>query len=399
MPRDKVEDADFPPARRSPSSLHCRLPLPGGAAMAGAALETRITRVLQEGLTPPAPPALNGVEVGYRHLPAVGAPDGGRPHGDWLDALPLPGGRTALAVGDVMGDGWRSAAVLARLRTAMRALCGLHPDPARLLGRLDDLAGRLCDGHPATFLYVTYDPATRRCRLANAGHLPPILVTPGGAGRVLDAPPGPPIGAGGARFRTVEFDVPDGSHLILSTDGLAGTGQGLAGLLERVSGPPRPLDQLCEDAIRPLGRAAGRGDVALLVARLGGPRRDDVAETALASSLCVISQARAFARAALTRWRLDAVAPTVELLVSELVTNAIRHARRPIGLRLARDGGLLCEVSDGDATMPELRQPDPTAENGRGLHLVAAFSARWGACRTRSGKIVWFGHPGREERD
>jgi len=360
--------------------------------------EIRLARALQESMISAVRPALHGVDVSYRYLPAS---DGVRIGGDWFDALPLPGGRTALAVGDVMGHGWRSAAVMGQLRAAIHALCTLDLAPAELLRRLDRLAQQLGDGHLATCLFAVYDPVARRCRMASAGHIPPVLVHPRGRPEVLQPPTGPPVGVGGG-FETAEFSVPDGSHLILCTDGLVtppgrDVAAGMRALCERVAGRARPLEQICEDAVRPLTGVTRTDDAALLVARLRGPGGDVVVETSLAPAPGVIPQARAFTRAALTRWRMEGAAPAVELLVSELVTNAVRHATRPIRLRLVRTSGLLCEVSDGDTAMPRIREPDESAESGRGLQLVAALSLRWGACRAPGGKVVWFEHPGTPE--
>ncbi len=358
--------------------------------------ESRAVAELQKTMLPDAPPVVAGAQICYRYVPANEAV---RVGGDWFDAIPLPGGRLALVVGDVMGHGLTSAAIMGQFRTAVRTLAAQDLPPAQLLRQLDDLARRLGDEYIATCIYAVYDPVARRCAVANAGHLPPVLVSPFGGSELLEVPSGAPIGVGGVAFETVEFEVEDESQFVLCTDGLVERrGQaidvGLAALREYLSGPPQPLERVCETLIEGFGATGRRDDdIALLAVRFKGIPKDDVVSWTLEPEAARVRQARALARETLTTWGLADLSDTVELLVSELVTNAVRHGAGDIGLRLIRTGSLLCEVRDDGYDLPNLRSTDLTAENGRGLQLVTALAERWGAQRTPTGKVVWFEQP------
>lgn len=120
----------------------------------------------------------------------------------------------------------------------------------------------------------------------------------------------------------------------------------------------------------------------------------DCAEWTFSAEPGAVRTARAAVRGQLRTWALDSVGDTAALLVSELVTNSLRHAHGPIGLRLVRPAGLphvlLVEVSDPLPDPPRERRAHPDDEGGRGLQLVAASSRRWGTRPDRSGKTVWF---------
>jgi PAS domain S-box-containing protein len=355
--------------------------------------ETRVAAELQQTMLPDTPPVVAGAQICYRYAPANEAV---RVGGDWFDAIPLPGGRLALVVGDVMGHGLTSAAIMGQLRTAVRTLAAQGLPPGRLLRQLDDLARRLGDEYLATCIYVVYDPVARRCEVANAGHLPPVLVSRAGDSRLLDVPSGAPIGVGGVAFETVEFDVEDGSQFVLCTDGLVERrGQaidvGLAALRAYLAGPPQPLESVCQTLIDAFGANGRRDDdIALLAVRFEGIPKEDVCSWTLDAHPAIVRHTRELARKTLVTWGLNDLIDTVELLVSELVTNALRYGAGDIGLRLIRAGSLLCEVRDDGHELPTLRHAELTDENGRGLQLVAALSERWGTQRTRTGKVVWF---------
>jgi PAS domain S-box-containing protein len=355
--------------------------------------EAHAAAELQKTMLPDAPPVVAGAQICYRYAPANEAV---RVGGDWFDAIPLPGGRLALVVGDVMGHGLTSAAIMGQFRTAVRTLAAQDLPPSQLLRQLDDLARRLGDDYIATCIYVVYDPVARRCEVANAGHLPPVLVSPYGDSELLEVPSGAPIGVGGVAFETAEFEVLDGSQFVLCTDGLVERrGQaidvGLASLREYLSGPPQPLERVCETLIEGFGGSGRRDDdIALLAVRFKGIPKDDVFSWTLDALPAKVREARGLARDTLTTWGLSELSETVELLVSELFTNAVRHGAGDIGLRLIRAGSLLCEVRDDGYDLPTLRRADVTAENGRGLQLVTALAERWGAQRTPTGKVVWF---------
>ncbi|WP_344942958.1 SpoIIE family protein phosphatase [Actinomadura miaoliensis] len=357
--------------------------------------EVRLVRELQRAMLPADPPRTAGARVCFRYLPAGQAAQVG---GDWFDAIPLPGCRLGIVIGDVMGHGVTSAAVMGQLRTAVRTLAGQDLRPDGLLRELDGLARRLGDDCLATCLYAVYDPVARRCQLANAGHLPPVLVSPDGGGSVLRLPPGLPIGVGCGPFETVEVSVPDGARLILCTDGLLerrdrDIERGLAELCGRLADPPRSLDATCDAALGMLGAPAPADDVALVAVGLDGIPAEHVASWTLEPEASMVGRARALAASRLAEWGLSGVADTVQLLVSELVTNALVHGAGAVGMRLIKCDALLCEVSDDGHELPRLCHTDPTAESGRGLHLVSHLAERWGTRRGDLGKIVWFEHP------
>ncbi|WP_234365704.1 SpoIIE family protein phosphatase [Streptomyces sp. RTd22] len=172
---------------------------------------------LQRGLLPRTLPSLGTVTTAARYLPASEGIDVG---GDWYDVIPLSGARVALVIGDVMGHGLSEAATMGRLRTAVRTLADLDFPPAELLTRLNDLVNDLGDSFYATCLYAVYDPVTTTCSFARAGHPPPGIILPGGTVQFPDHSPDPPLGAARPPFETVEVSLPEGSLLVLYTDGL-----------------------------------------------------------------------------------------------------------------------------------------------------------------------------------
>ncbi|MER5805650.1 ATP-binding protein [Streptomyces mirabilis] len=103
----------------------------------------------------------------------------------------------------------------------------------------------------------------------------------------------------------------------------------------------------------------------------------------------MVAQARALTARQLQAWGLEEMAFSAELIVSELVTNAIRYAGAPIQLRLIRDRVLTCEVSDPSINQPYLRRARFTDEGGRGLFLVAQLTSRWGSRYRLNGKTIW----------
>ncbi|MFC7815838.1 SpoIIE family protein phosphatase [Streptomyces sp. NPDC057367] len=373
------------------------------AARAGLVLDNarmytyqeNVAETLQDSMLPHIPARMAGCDIATRYLPGTLL---GRVGGDWFDAVKLPGARTALVVGDVMGHGLGSAAMMGQLRTAVQTMAGLDLPPAQLLRNLDDLAQRLGDTYLATCLYVVHDPVAGELHLANAGHIPPVLVRAAdGGSELIELPTGAPIGVGGVPFEAVRVPVAPGDRLVMCTDGLVEVrgediGTGLAALCESAAHPAASMDDACDTIIRALGTRGGRkDDVALLMARLGGIDTDAVAEWRLARDPAEVGRARAAVREQLHDWGLARLADTAELLAGELVTNAVRHAHaRPVELRLVRADTLLCEVDDDDHDLPALRSAGPTDEAGRGLRVVSTLAREWGASRTKTGKTVWF---------
>ncbi|MGW0814472.1 ATP-binding SpoIIE family protein phosphatase [Streptomyces viridiviolaceus] len=362
---------------------------------------------LQRTLLPRNTVKQSAVETASRYLPAGSRAGVG---GDWYDIIPLSGARVALVVGDVVGHGLHAAATMGRLRTAVRAFADIDLMPDELLTHLDDVVIRMQreespdEGETsATCLYAIYDPVSRRCSLASAGHVPPTVVTPStigdatGTTRVVELPEvpiGPPLGLGGLPFETTEFELPENSLLVLHTDGLiAGRTRdvdlGLATLHDVLTSAPDSLEETCDQLLAALLPSRPADDVALLVARTHALDPNHVATMDLPSDPAAVSGARRFVSDVLATWGLEEMTFTTQLAVSELVTNAIRYGKSPIQLRLILQSTLTCEVSDASSTAPHLRRARIFDEGGRGLLLVAQFTQRWGTRHGREGKVIW----------
>ncbi|OXY87429.1 SpoIIE family protein phosphatase [Streptomyces diastatochromogenes] len=224
---------------------------------------------LQRSLLPEPPSHLPGLEVACRYQPAGATSEIG---GDWFDAIPLRGDKTALVVGDVMGSGINAAATMGQLRTAARAFAELDLAPAEALRHLDHLTEGI-EQTIATCIYCVYDPHQGQCRICLAGHLPPALMRAGHAAQLLDLPTGAPLGVGGVPFEATTIDFHPGDELALYTDGLvesrsAPIDSRLDALLDALTAtrghdPERTCDRILE-ILRPPG---GEDDVALLIAR------------------------------------------------------------------------------------------------------------------------------------
>ncbi|WP_260462526.1 SpoIIE family protein phosphatase [Streptomyces sp. TRM72054] len=562
---------------------------------------------LQRSLLPQALTGGTALEVASYYLPAD--PRGGV-GGDWFDVIPLSGARVGLVVGDVVGHGITAAAAMGRLRTAVQTLADMELPPADLLAHLDDLVLRLSEETTdesttaflgATCLYAVYDPVSRRCTMARAGHPPPVVVAPDGQVSFPEPPAGPPLGLGGVAFESTEIELAENSLFGLYTDGLilgadhdmergmtrlgealsqghgvgggggdgaahagggeggdgaahagggeggdgaahagaeeggdraaqaeggrgcdagasaggtgragpdvrglssgraaeagrgrdsglagqagrgrdsglagqAGRGQdsGLAGQSEQglgsgraaeagrgqdsgltapsgqgpapdataptgqgpapdatahppqdpapgltaptgqgpvpgataptgqgpapdatahpPQGPAPGLASLCAAAVQRLVPVPQPDDIALLLTRTHALGADHVVSWDVPVDPAAVADVRARATRQVEAWGFEELAMTTELIVSELVTNAIRYAAPPIHLRLLRDSRLTCEVADASSTAPRLRHARSTDEGGRGLFLVAQLAHRWGARYTSGGKIIW----------
>jgi serine phosphatase RsbU (regulator of sigma subunit)/anti-sigma regulatory factor (Ser/Thr protein kinase) len=369
---------------------------------------------LQRSLLQQRQPVQSAVEVATRYLPSHSGVAVG---GDWFDVIRLSGSRVGLVVGDVAGHGINAAVTMGRLRTAVQTLADIDLEPEELLTRLDDVVARLgaeqelsagAGDLSATCLYAVYDPVSRRCTLARAGHPMPAVVTPDGTVEYLDLPAGPPLGLGGLPFEETEVELPEGSLIVLYTDGLIESRQrdidtgletmrnvlGEVHRREDGSAHARPsLDTICDSLVDALVPGQTEDDAALLVARTRALAPDRIVCWDLPTDPSVVADARARAARQLADWGLEDITYTTELLVSELVTNAIRHAHEPVQLRIILDGVLSCEVFDGSSSAPQLRRADRYDEDGRGLMLVAQLAERWGTRHTGSGKIIWAQQP------
>ncbi|KPI26309.1 putative PAS/PAC sensor protein [Actinobacteria bacterium OK074] len=372
--------------------------------------------ILQRSLLPPGDPEASGLDIACRYLPGNAQTEVG---GDWFDVIELPGHRTALVVGDVMGRGLRAAVAMGELRTAVRTLALLDLEPAEVLSALDEIArglgtpggvqqatrtarqsrdADLSEVYLATCVYAVYDSVTRRITFANAGHLPPVLVEPGEDAMMLDVPPGMPLGVGGEPFEEVDVDLPEGALLALYTDGLVESrdhplDEGLQALVGALADPSAPLEDVCDQVLNTLDTHHGEDDIALLMARVQGLPADSVGDWILPREPRSVGRAREYARGQLLSWDLEPLVDTAELLVSELVTNALRYGEGEIRLRLLLDRTLVCEVWDAGLVQPRRRRARDTDEGGRGLQLVGLLSAGWGSRRTPRGKTVWFELP------
>src|SRR6202522_3636255 len=341
----------------------------------------------------------SSIDVRHRYLPGSELVEVG---GDWYESIRLPGARVALVVGDVAGHGVRAAVTMGRLRTAIQTLAMLELPPAESLQQLDELMHTLGEREPhfATCAYAVYDAVSGDCEVAVAGHLPPLLVRPDGTNELLDVPPAPPLGIGDGEVESRQFKIEDGSLFVLYTDGLVeNKGQDISDGLARLQGifgpgsPTRPLEDLCKAALDGVYSDHQRDDIALLIARLRRLPQENYASWTYSPKLTSVREARLAIAEPMKRWGLEDLIPTTELLVSELVTNAVKYSRGDVTLRLVNERALVCEVLDNSAALPRLRQANGDDENGRGLQVVRQLSQRWGARRTPAGKVVWCEQP------
>ena len=356
------------------------------------------SRELQRSLLPRDLPDLPACTAAARYLPAGQGMDVG---GDWYDIIPLSGGQVALVVGDVMGHGLPEAATMGRLRTAVHTLADLELPPDEIMSHLNDIVGGMGEESYVTCLYALYDSTTRVCSISRAGHPPPALLHPDGTVVFPPLSADPPLGAAEPPFETTEIPVPEGSVLVLYTDGLVESSkremdEGMAALADvlrtaHADGTATNLEHLCErvtSALLPADHQAA-DDAAFLLARLHALPTSRMASWPLPKDPKAAGQARSLIRKQLAAWGLEDLTPTTELLASELVGNVIRHAKGPLRLRLLHDANLICEVFDGSLTMPRIRRATETDEGGRGLQLVTALSQRWGTRYTPTGKCIW----------
>ncbi len=351
---------------------------------------------LQRALLPTSLSTPSSVEVKHRFLPGSELIEVG---GDWYESIRLPGARVALVVGDVAGHGVRAAVTMGRLRTAIQTLAMLELPPAESLQQLDELMQNIGEREPhfATCAYAVYDAVTGEIELAVAGHLPPLLVHPDGENHWLEVTPSPPLGIGNGVVETRRDTVPDGSLFVLYTDGLVESrDRDISEGLERLrtafgpGSPQAPLEELCKTSLDGVYSDAKRDDIAVLIAKLRRIPADHRRCWTLAPELSTVRQARLLIHEPLKQWGLEDLIPVSELLISELVTNAIKYANGEVRLRLILEpDSLVAEVHDSSPALPRVLQVDNDAENGRGLHVVSQLSARWGARRTHGGKVVW----------
>ncbi|MFJ3553907.1 SpoIIE family protein phosphatase [Streptomyces sp. NPDC090114] len=362
------------------------------------ARERATALTLQHSLLPTGLPGQAAVDVAHRYLPSASAAGIG---GDWFDVIPLAGSRVALVVGDVVGHGIPSTATMGRLCTAVRTLADVDLPPDELLTHLDDLVTHLAADDRvdvaelgSTCLYAVYDPVSRMLTVASAGHPAPALVLPDGTCRLIRVNAGPPLGVGGLPFEATEIRLPEGSVVALYTDGLIegrdrDIDQATDELCRALSVRADSLESLCDGVLKDVLPEEPGDDVALLLARTSVLGADQVVTRDVPPDPAAVAGARVWAGERLAAWGVVEIGFVTELVVSELVTNAIRYGVPPIQLRLIRDRTLICEVSDASSTSPHLRRAHAFDEGGRGLLLVAQLTQRWGSRQTDRGKTIW----------
>ena len=358
-----------------------------------AARERRIADELQQSLLPQLTFAAEQLEVAAYYRAGVAGTQVG---GDWFDVIDLGAARTALVLGDVVGRGVRAAAVMGRLRTAVRAYAQLELTPGDVLESLDTVVTHIGPEQLVTCLYAVFDPRDSSLTYANAGHLPPLLVAPGEAPQRLGGTTGPPLGTGATGFGEHRAELAAGTLLALYTDGLVERRDriidvGIDLLAEALRTVDGALAGLPDALVAELVPDDADDDVALLVARVLDALPQDSVALRLRADIDRLYAARQFITATLTGWDLPrALLDDAMLLSGELLTNAMIHGREPIELRLRRTAGyLLIEVDDGASALPRKLRPTPRDDHGRGLQLTAAVSDRWGTRPLAEGKSVW----------
>ncbi|MFJ5778970.1 SpoIIE family protein phosphatase [Streptomyces sp. NPDC093094] len=337
-------------------------------------------------------------EIAQRHRP------GGSGAGSWFDALPLPGARVALVVGLVEDPGPSAVATMSRLRTAVHSLTTLDLDPHELLARLNATVLRLAReqgdtagmGEPtAHCTFVVHDPVSGRLDMARAGRSLFVIVRPDGSVDTEPLPPGPLLGEEGPPFASAGVVLAEGSTLCLASPARAAEEGPSTAALAAVLGPPGRDPQALADDVEALLAP----DRVLLVARTRRLPEEDVAEWQVQPEPRAVGAVRRRAGSRLREWESVTDPWIAELVVSELLTNAVRYGAPPFALRLIRgELTLICEVDDTTLAAPHLRHAKAADEGGRGLHICATLAQSWGVRYREDGKTVWAELPLRPTR-
>ena len=355
--------------------------------------ERRTALALQQSLLPQVVHERHGLEIAYEYLPGGGGLDVG---GDWFDVISLPGGRTALVIGDVMGRGIRAAAIMGQLRTAVRAYAVSDLPPNMLLNRINQIVMDMDADLIATCVYAVLDLSRDSMVIASAGHVPIGLIGADSGVELFDQPLGPPLGVPGAVYHEAELDVPPGSRVLLFTDGLVehrgrSLGEGLEELEQQLVDVKGTPGSMCTYLLKAMLHEVDQDDdvTMLMVANTGLDRRER-ASAEFSPVPASARSARLFVAATLAEWGDAAVTDGVLLAVNELFINAVAHARTPVAVRLRRlPSVLVAEVEDRTSILPKRVHPTPYDEGHRGLNIVAVLADRWGTRLTHTGKIVW----------
>ncbi|WP_194292847.1 SpoIIE family protein phosphatase [Streptomyces smaragdinus] len=365
--------------------------------------ERRTVEHLQRSLLPPPVRRTSAAQSAGVHAPAGSAAGTG---GSWYDVIRLSGARTAFVIGKVAGHGMHAVGAMGRLRSAVQTLADVDLPPEELLSHLDDLVTRIGrdEGRPpdpdtgslhgATCLYVTYDPVTGQCLIASAGHPPPLLARHRtGTVTEVPVPTGPALGSTDrAPYEPAQLHLDPGDILTLHTGPPSPDTHDLHHLRDGARAAAHidtPLTDVTDRLLHRLRKTSRTEDLAVLLARVERLPPTRTAYWELTADPTQVAHARTLVRSRLAGWGLEDLAFSTELIVSELVTNAIRYAYGPIGLRLIQDEQLICEVSDPSQSQPHLRRARLSEEGGRGLFLVAQLTERWGSRYTTRGKTIW----------
>nr|WTB29237.1 SpoIIE family protein phosphatase [Streptomyces sp. NBC_00830] len=357
-----------------------------------------IASTVQRRLLPQGDRAGVAVDTAHVLLP-------GRNSGCWFDTIGLSGARTALVVGNVAGHGLQTAIIMGQLRTVIQALAGLDLEPDEVLARLNDAADRLADERAAlppgdslhrealraSCVYAVYDPFSRTCTVARAGHPAPIVIAPDGSAPAVDVPEGPGLfSTDSAPFATGILELDEGSILAFATGALLPDHESGTRIRNALARPDRTLQELCDGVVYTLPADSVPDGAALLLARTGTVPPDRVATWELAHDRTTPAVARTLVRDRLDGWDLDdETVQATELIVSELVTNAVRYGTPPLQLRLILGRSLTCEVHDSSPVAPHLRHARTVDEGGRGLFIVSQLATHWGTRYDRNGKALW----------
>ncbi|MFE6931277.1 SpoIIE family protein phosphatase [Streptomyces sp. NPDC057699] len=361
--------------------------------------EYTVASALQRRLLPQMPAPQPAVETDHLLIPGGGG-------GNWFDTIALPGARTALVVGEVGAEGIQAATTMGQLRTVVQALAALDLEADELLARLYDTAARLAEERSqlpesdplhreplmASCAYVVYDPFTGTCTAASAGHPAPLLVAPDGTVTTVGVIKGPPLGsAERGPVAAVSFPVEEGCLLALHSGALRShAGFPTGPLHQALAHPDRPLRELCDAVAYALPDSPELRGSTLLLARTHAMPEDRYAAWELPYDRTAPSTARRLTSRTLARWHVDDdTGDATELIVSELVTNAVRYGSPPVELRLILDRGLTCEIRDGSTTAPYMKYAGAVDEGGRGLFIMSQLASLWGTRYAPDGKTVW----------
>jgi PAS domain S-box-containing protein len=359
--------------------------------------ERSLTRTLQRSLLPATVPDVPGCGIAVRYSAAVAGLEVG---GDFYDVVPLPGGGTGIVIGDAQGHSAAAAALMGQVRAALRAYAAEGHDPATIVARANRFLVTADVDSFVTCTYAALDATHDGITIVRAGHPEPVLVTPDGAAGWLDIPGGLPLGIDPqASYPVTWVPLTVGCRVLLYTDGLvehraSDLAYGERALIGRVRGASELELEDFADAV--LGPDVPReDDVAVLVLeRLAEAHDTERRQATYSASSTDRRQVRDVRRAVAERcreWGWDERADEVELLVSELVTNAMVHVGGTVSVTVtASTQQLTVSVADTSVLTPLPGGADVWDTSGRGLSIVSELADDWGVDPSGPGKSVWF---------